>query len=372
MHRFLSLAVISSVFIFMVACQGTEGPIGPAGADGDDGLNSLVNVSNEPAGDNCDNGGLKVEIGLDTNGNGSLDADEILSTSYICNGMDGNSSLTEVITESAGLNCANGGVKVNSGVDVDKDGVLSESEISSTAFVCNGVDGNNSLSKITSEEAGVNCETGGIKIETGLDANGNNILDEDEIAATAYACNGLDGELSLVNINEEAAGENCEGGGVRVDSGIDEDEDGLLDEEEIAITRFICNGIDGGFDEQIRLIMLMEGGTGTNSTTGLLMGNLFGFDKRFWNGVDSIVFVPEIYASNEAFSATAELYDVTNNTLISNSSVSTNSTTSTTLFSPNIYDHLPSEMIDLSMQLRTENSSSTAWRSGSAYIFLYR
>src|SRR5690606_33726559 len=36
-------------------------------------------------GENCVNGGLKVTAGLDANGNGALDTDEVSSTNYVCN-----------------------------------------------------------------------------------------------------------------------------------------------------------------------------------------------------------------------------------------------------------------------------------------------
>ncbi|HEY9065299.1 MAG TPA: hypothetical protein VIO33_09980 [Burkholderiaceae bacterium] len=40
----------------------------------------------EPAGAHCTYGGNKVSSGLDSNANGLLDAGEITSTSYVCNG----------------------------------------------------------------------------------------------------------------------------------------------------------------------------------------------------------------------------------------------------------------------------------------------
>jgi microcystin-dependent protein len=60
----------------------------------------------------------------------------------------------------------------------------------------NGVTGQNGLNaliKTTSEAAGANCTNGGTKIETGLDANGNGVLDVGEItvAATTFVCNGI-------------------------------------------------------------------------------------------------------------------------------------------------------------------------------------
>ncbi|SDX14683.1 DUF7151 family protein, partial [Flagellimonas zhangzhouensis] len=63
--------------------DGAIGAIGPAGADG---LKSLVVTTTEPAGANCSAGGIKVESGIDDNGNGTLDLAEVDSTEYVCNG----------------------------------------------------------------------------------------------------------------------------------------------------------------------------------------------------------------------------------------------------------------------------------------------
>ena len=57
----------------------------------------------------------------------------------------------------------------------------------------NGNNGFNTLVKTTSEAVGPNCVSGGTKLEVGLDANGNNILDAGEIntTLTKYICNGV-------------------------------------------------------------------------------------------------------------------------------------------------------------------------------------
>ena len=59
----------------------------------------------------------------------------------------------------------------------------------------NGSNGKNTLVKTTSEAVGANCTSAGIKIEYGLDANNNGILDLSEInaALTKYVCNGANG-----------------------------------------------------------------------------------------------------------------------------------------------------------------------------------
>ena len=68
---------------------GATGPQGPVGDDGADGSNALAILTVEPAGLNCPNGGQKIESGVDLNGNDQLDPNEILSTSYVCNGATG-------------------------------------------------------------------------------------------------------------------------------------------------------------------------------------------------------------------------------------------------------------------------------------------
>jgi hypothetical protein len=62
---------------------GIQGPQGPAGANG---LNALIKTTTEPAGANCANGGTKIETGLDANGNGVLDAGEVNGgqTQFVC------------------------------------------------------------------------------------------------------------------------------------------------------------------------------------------------------------------------------------------------------------------------------------------------
>ena len=70
---------------------GPEGPQGLAGNDGDVAVKTLINTSDEAAGDNCANGGVKIEVGEDTNADGILDTDEVDDslTRYVCNGADG-------------------------------------------------------------------------------------------------------------------------------------------------------------------------------------------------------------------------------------------------------------------------------------------
>lgn len=63
---------------------GPQGPAGPTGPKGPAGENSLVLASVEPPGANCALGGLRVDTGLDANNNGMLDTVETQHTAYVC------------------------------------------------------------------------------------------------------------------------------------------------------------------------------------------------------------------------------------------------------------------------------------------------
>jgi hypothetical protein len=169
------------------ALYAVNGKVGPQG------FKSLLKTTPEIAGGNCSTGGQKIESGIDVNNNNILDAAEISSTQFVCNGIQGFKTLLKTTTETAGANCATGGQKIESGVDVNNNNVLDPTEVTSVAYTCNGAQGPQgfkSLVKTTAEAAGANCTAGGSKIESGVDLNNNNILDPAEITNTAYTCNG--------------------------------------------------------------------------------------------------------------------------------------------------------------------------------------
>lgn len=69
--------------------NGANGTNGSNGASGTNGLNALVTMTAEPAGVNCAGGGVRFDVGIDSNRNSTLDAGEITQTGYACNGADG-------------------------------------------------------------------------------------------------------------------------------------------------------------------------------------------------------------------------------------------------------------------------------------------
>jgi hypothetical protein len=70
-----------------------------------------------------------------------LDEEEVDGSVLICNGAPGYDSLTDLTPEPAGPNCAYGGIRIDAGMDLDRDGVLAPGEITRTEYVCNGAPG---------------------------------------------------------------------------------------------------------------------------------------------------------------------------------------------------------------------------------------
>ena len=66
---------------------GPQGSTGGTGSQGPAGKNSLIRTSHELAGANCEFGGVRIETGLDKDGNGVLSDDEVdpQQTQYLCN-----------------------------------------------------------------------------------------------------------------------------------------------------------------------------------------------------------------------------------------------------------------------------------------------
>jgi hypothetical protein len=152
------------------------------------GLNSLVAITNEPIGSNCPNGGQRIDVGIDKSRDNVLSQDEVQSTTFICNALTGLNSLVNVVPEPSGSNCVSGGQKINVGLDTNRNSQLDTNEIQSSSYVCNGNDGIGTLIKVLSEPTGANCEAGGLKIQAGLDTNKNGTLDDGEILNTSFIC----------------------------------------------------------------------------------------------------------------------------------------------------------------------------------------
>lgn len=227
----------------------------------------LVAVTPEPAGDKCENGGKKIEQGLDDNGNRVLDAGEVRVTSYACHPSGDNPAESALVNVKPATvaECPQGGVVIEVGVDRDRDGVLSAEEITSTEKVCNGADGIDGAAGADGSDGadgadgidgadgangadgadGIDGATGadgidGIDGATGADGiDGANGADGIDGATGADGADGRDGKTTLMS-TVRADASVCPSGGSVVNSGADINGNNRLDDQEITSTMTIC------------------------------------------------------------------------------------------------------------------------------------
>jgi hypothetical protein len=174
-----------------------------------DSYNAVRNATRPiTAGAVCEFGGTAIDSGIDVNQNGVLDSDEVDETSTVCNGDDGYDSLINIVSEAAGGNCATGGVSITSGKDLDRSGTLETSEVTSTSYVCSGAVGTDGTTGADGTDGtdGTDGAAGGATGAAGADGtngtdgingtNGTNGTDNKAIASF-YCGNNLVGATNI-------------------------------------------------------------------------------------------------------------------------------------------------------------------------------
>ena len=84
------------------------------------------------------------------------------------------------------------------------------------------------------QTAGSTCTASGVRVQTGLDNDGNNVLDDSKIQLTSYTCNGT---ADLIASTPEPSDVNCPASDVRIQSGEDSNNNGTLEEPEVSGTQ---------------------------------------------------------------------------------------------------------------------------------------
>ena len=296
---------------------------GKVGESGKDGLNSLVNVIETEFG--C----IEIQVGLDINGNGELDEDEVTNSGIVCDGIDGvdgqnGQDGTDGTDGQDGANgytslvqvqpLINGCVLITSGIDFNGNGIIDYFEVTGEGFVCDGIDGQNGAdgqdgsngsdgtNGLTSLVDVSNKDEGGcVTITSGLDLNGNLILEEGEVTNTQVICdganglNGVDGIDGIDGINGTDGQNGSDGSDgyttlvqlvedgscVDINVGLDVNNDGTLQEGEITSTTTICDGEQGP-----------QGEPGEDGADGLVIGEC-GYANLDYTLAENYVFINE-------------------------------------------------------------------------------
>jgi hypothetical protein len=243
-------------------CNSAEKPIwwGQFGPQGKAGLNSLIRMTPFGSGEQvtCPAGGLLVVVGLDVDSDAVLDPGEIYETQVLCHGgqgcpgptgADGVSVLviTSRLVPGEEAACPAGGVRITTGSDTDRDGILDGGEVSRVEHACDGAQGppgNNSLIRMSRVGPGQSgCPNEAILVEAGVDQDTDGVLSDAEVTSRQYVCDGQSSAASLVRATQLAPGEDssCPVGGVKIEVGVDADRNGTLDSNEVSQTTYVCS-----------------------------------------------------------------------------------------------------------------------------------
>lgn len=175
----------------------------------------------------------------------------------------------------AGNECETGGKRLTTGLDQDDDGRLNSEEVEETTVLCNGasgIDGDRGERGSRGEQGpdgaqGLNGPSGmdgaigpkgeqgeqGEQGEPGLDGERGSTGEQGLPGGMGGqgaqgepgndGKDGKDGAFATFRSSQEAMGDNCAFGGFRLELGLDENENGVLDDDEVRpqATQFLCN-----------------------------------------------------------------------------------------------------------------------------------
>jgi hypothetical protein len=130
-------------------------------------------------------------------------------------------------------------------------------------------------------------------------------------------------------------------------------------------------GLDGVSDKQIRFpIGTNISSNATTATRAASQYDLIKFDKRNYIQVDSIIFSSRMRSALPTDSCIVELFNVTDNQVVSNSILYSKSETFVWQDSKNIFSSLPNKEVTLSVQVRSKKGATV--EGGQSFLFLYR
>ncbi|MBC9929378.1 DUF7151 family protein [Chitinophaga qingshengii] len=190
------------------------------------------------------------------------------------------------------------------------------------------------------------------------------------------------GLKSLLDVQTVPPSEKCENGGLVVKSGIDKNGNNILDAGEVENTHYVCNGSNAISDKQV---ILKLGGVSASyvtypvpiavTQTAIALPR---FNIKNYPGVDSIIMFAAPWGGRNSggdvnSKTKVELYNFTDNAPINNSAVISSASAATAKFSSsdNIYSVFPKSEFDLGIKVSGMIPGDFAF-SGDVIMILYR
>ena len=236
-HTYLAL-VAFALLLGLSSCGGSGSGSSTDDASTPPPSTAARQVDLDPDDERCPYGGVLVQTGIDENRNGKLDDDEVDASEAVCNGAPGTngddglpSLLKRTVLAIGDANCPAGGEFIQSGVDANGNSILDDDEVDASAYLCTSPA---SLLKRTVLLAGdANCPAGGEFVESGIDANGNGTLEASEVDDSAYLCHSLALLYAEVEQTMALRSKACPLGGLEGQFGIDANGNGTLEAAEV-------------------------------------------------------------------------------------------------------------------------------------------
>ena len=276
-----TLLALALFFVLPACTAGNDPGLTPGGGGGDSGVDGpnqagitapLVRIEELTAGEECAEGGVTIAAGIDSDNDGILGNEEVEERFVLCNGPagpagDAGAAGADGVNGDAGDpgGAGDAGPKGDPGAD-GADGAAGAAGAAGDPGPRGdpgdqgprgeeGIPGNvgdsglNALIRLEQEPPGEPCPTGGVWVLAGLDADDDGELSDEEITERQLVCNGLRGPAgngealeALLRLTEIPPGDECNGGGVRIEVGADVDGDGELEDHEVEQSVVICNG----------------------------------------------------------------------------------------------------------------------------------
>lgn len=176
------------------------------------------------------------------------------------------------------------------------------------------------------------------------------------IASLFFGCEkqGTTGLSSLISLIDEPPGANCAAGGIKVVSGLDLDRDNVLEDNEIQNVKYMCNTSS---DKQVTIYFPANGTMYSSSSASGTIDSfnvINNFDILNYVNADSVTFSSYLQTTDPNVADTVELYDMTNNAVIGNTTLTSNATTWDWKTTPvNFISNLPQGPIKLGIRQKS-------------------
>ena len=299
----------------LIGADGADGTNGQDGADGEDGLSTLIRVLSSTG---CTTGGNTFEIGDDTNGDGVLDLTEVILTLDICNGADGADGQdgapgADGVDGQDGAPGSDGqdGAPGADGSDGQDGAPGADGQDGAPGSV--GADGSNAIIETMTEPAGTNCANGGVKIQVGIDTNADGVLQPTEInsAQTQYVCDGGSTANTLLTSMTVPSITLCDAGGRIVSHGLDNGDNGgtaangQLESGEIDFSTTYCTTFSIGLFVDIDT-RLQTNGNGYGSSPN----DMFEYNETLYFRADDGTHGSELWQTDGTVNGTSLVADI--------------------------------------------------------------